>query len=99
MPTIVSVHSFRGGTGKSNCTANLASLCALAGQRVGIVDTDLQSPDVHVLFGIDETNIKHCLNGFLWGTCRIDEAAVDVTRLFVDGDASPPPRGRLPPLR
>lgn len=95
MPTIVSVHSFRGGTGKSNCTANLASLCALAGQRVGIVDTDLQSPGVHVLFGIDETNVKHCLNGFLWGTCRIDEAAVDVTRLVVDDEASPPPRGRL----
>ncbi len=98
MPTIVSVHSFRGGTGKSNCTANLASLCALQGQRVGIVDTDLQSPGVHVLFGIDETTVHHCLNGFLWGTCRIDEAAVDVTRLLIDEAADPPAtpqRGRL----
>ena len=33
MRKIVSVHSFRGGTGKSNTTANLAALMAMAGQR------------------------------------------------------------------
>ena len=33
---IVSIHSFRGGTGKSNTTANLASQVALAGKRVGV---------------------------------------------------------------
>ena len=48
---IVSIHSFRGGTGKSNTTANLASQVALTGKRVGIVDTDIQSPGIHVLFG------------------------------------------------
>ena len=54
MAQIVSVHSFRGGTGKSNLTANLAVLTALQGKRVGIVDTDVQSPGIHVLFGFDE---------------------------------------------
>ena len=44
MARIVSVHSFRGGTGKSNLTANLAALTALGGRRVGVVDTDIQSP-------------------------------------------------------
>ena len=58
---IVSIHSFRGGTGKSNTTANLASQVALAGKRVGIVDTDIQSPGIHVLFGLDETTaIRYC---------------------------------------
>ena len=33
MAKIVSVHSFRGGTGKSNLTANLATTVALAGNR------------------------------------------------------------------
>ena len=54
MPLIVSVHSFRGGTGKSNATANLAILMAAQGRRVGVVDTDIQSPGIHVLFALDE---------------------------------------------
>src|SRR5207248_3378263 len=37
MARVVSVHSFRGGTGKSNVTANLATTIARRGQRVGIV--------------------------------------------------------------
>ena len=47
MAKIISTHSFRGGTGKSNTTANLAVLVARAGWRVGIIDTDIQSPGVH----------------------------------------------------
>jgi MinD-like ATPase involved in chromosome partitioning or flagellar assembly len=41
MSRIVCVHSFRGGTGKSNTTANLAATIARQGRRVGIVDTDI----------------------------------------------------------
>lgn len=52
MSKIISIHSFRGGTGKSNTTANLAALLALAGQRVGVIDTEIQSPGIHVLFGL-----------------------------------------------
>jgi MinD-like ATPase involved in chromosome partitioning or flagellar assembly len=52
MPKIISLHSFRGGTGKSNMTANLAAVIASQGQRVGIIDTDIQSPGIHVLFGM-----------------------------------------------
>ena len=44
MSEIVSIHSFRGGTGKSNTTANLAVAIARMGKRVAIVDTDIQSP-------------------------------------------------------
>ena len=51
---IISTHSFRGGTGKSNTTANLAVLTACAGYRVGVIDTDIQSPGIHVLFQLDE---------------------------------------------
>ena len=41
MPKIISIHSFRGGTGKSNVTANFAMLLAQSGGRVGVVGTDL----------------------------------------------------------
>jgi MinD-like ATPase involved in chromosome partitioning or flagellar assembly len=76
---IVSVHSFRGGTGKSNLTANLAVATALGGKRVGVIDTDIQSPGIHVLFGLDEDRIAHALNDYLWGKCAIEETACDVT--------------------
>lgn len=79
MPKIVSVHSFRGGTGKSNTTANLASLLAMEGLRVGVVDTDIASPGIHVLFNFDEADLVHSLNDYLWGKCSIKETAHDVT--------------------
>src|SRR5258706_15325318 len=79
MTQIISVHSFRGGTGKSNTTANLATLLAMEGKRVGIVDTDIQSPGIHVLFNLDESEMVHSLNDYLWGKCEIQEAAKDVT--------------------
>lgn len=79
MSKIVSVHSFRGGTGKSNTTANLASLLAMEGMRVGVVDTDIASPGIHVLFNFDEADLVHSLNDYLWGKCSIKETAHDVT--------------------
>jgi MinD-like ATPase involved in chromosome partitioning or flagellar assembly len=79
MSKIVSIHSFRGGTGKSNLTANLAVLTAMRGRRVGIVDTDVQSPGIHVLFGFDEDRIERALNDYLWDRCKIEETAYDVS--------------------
>lgn len=79
MAHIISTHSFRGGTGKSNTTANLATLIARAGNRVGVIDTDIQSPGIHVVFGFDQSLAKHSLNDYLWGRCDIEQAAYDIT--------------------
>jgi MinD-like ATPase involved in chromosome partitioning or flagellar assembly len=79
MSKIISVHSFRGGTGKSNTTANVTALLAAQGMRVGVIDTDIQSPGIHVLFGLSEDNMQHSLNDYLWGKCNIEDAAHDVT--------------------
>jgi MinD-like ATPase involved in chromosome partitioning or flagellar assembly len=76
---IVSVHSFRGGTGKSNTSANIAAQLALSGKRVAVVDTDVQSPGIHVLFGFDEEMQGKMLNDYLYGGCPIVECAHDVT--------------------
>ncbi|MCG2634041.1 MAG: MinD/ParA family protein [Gammaproteobacteria bacterium] len=80
MSAILSVHSFRGGTGKSNTTANLAAVLARKGLRIGVADTDLQSPGIHVLFGLDSGQLDGSLNAFLWGDCPIEEAVHEVTR-------------------
>src|SRR5512136_420104 len=79
MPQIISLHSFRGGTGKSNTTANLAALLAQQGKRVCVIDTDIQSPGIHVLFGLEGENLASSLNDFLWRGCAIEDVAIDVT--------------------
>jgi MinD-like ATPase involved in chromosome partitioning or flagellar assembly len=79
MSKIISVHSFRGGTGKSNSTANLSTILAAEGRRVGVIDTDIQSPGIHVLFGLDEGEMVHSLNDYLWGKCEIKDTAHDVS--------------------
>ena len=79
MAVILSVHSFRGGTGKSNTTANLAVVYARRGLRVGVIDTDIQSPGIHVLFGIAGDDVTASLNDFLWHGRDISEVAQDVT--------------------
>ncbi len=88
MTRIISVHSFRGGTGKSNTSANIAALLAAAGERVGVVDTDVQSPGIHVLFGFGEDIEGRTLNDYLYGNCGILDAAHDVTHLVASS-----PRG------
>jgi septum site-determining protein MinD len=77
---LISVHSFRGGTGKSNTTANVATLLAAEGRHVGVVDLDIQSPGIHVIFGFDQDQaMRHSLNEYLWGECELRDAAHDVT--------------------
>lgn len=80
MAKIVSVHSFRGGTGKSNITANIAAVLAAEGKRVGVIDTDILSPGIHVLFGLNEEQIEHSLNDYIWGRCKIEETAYKVAK-------------------
>jgi MinD-like ATPase involved in chromosome partitioning or flagellar assembly len=78
MPSIISIHSFRGGTGKSNLSANISVVIAQQGYKVGVVDTDIASPGIHVLFGMDESKMDTALNDYLWGKCAIEDCAYDV---------------------
>jgi septum site-determining protein MinD len=87
MSKIISVHSFRGGTGKSNTTANLSALLALQGKRVCVIDTDIQSPGIHVLYGLDGEKISTSLNDFLWHGRAIEDVAIDVTPTVVEEQA------------
>jgi len=82
MGKIISVHSYRGGTGKSNTTANLAATFAAMGKRVGVVDTDIQSPGIHIIFGLSEDTPQpeYALNDYLHGHCEIEQTAMDITR-------------------
>lgn len=78
MVKLISTHSSRSGTGKSNITANLAVLVAKSGYRVGVLDTDIPSRGIHTLFQLKNVFPKS-LNDFLWGRCKIEDAVFDVT--------------------
>jgi len=78
-PIIISIHSFRGGTGKSNTIANIATLLAAMGRRVGVIDADIQSPGIHILFGLEGDRITTSLNDYLWHGRDIKDTALDVT--------------------
>ena len=79
MAKTISIHSFRGGTGKSHITANVATAAALRGRRVAVIDTDIQSPGVHGLVGRTGTEFEFALNDYLWERCTIEQTAHDVT--------------------
>ncbi|MGW6980998.1 AAA family ATPase [Streptomyces sp. NPDC054932] len=72
MTRTVVVHSHRGGTGKSSVLANLALLIAAGGRRVGVVDTDIQSPTLDLLFRLGP---GASLTDYLLGRCEIEATA------------------------
>jgi septum site-determining protein MinD len=82
---IISIHSFRGGTGKSNTTANVAAVLAGQNERVGVIDTDIQSPGIHILFGLHGDEIRASLNDYLWHGRPIKDVARDVTPAGLGG--------------
>jgi septum site-determining protein MinD len=79
---VMSVHSYRGGTGKSNVTANLGVLLAARGLRVGLTDMDIQSPGIHALFGFEAASFRHCLNDYLWSRCALPDAVHEIAPLL-----------------
>lgn len=70
-------------------------MVARAGKRVALIDTDIQSPGVHVLFQLDPDCVRLSLNDFLWGRCSIEEAACDVTAVSIGSAAEDAERPRL----
>jgi flagellar biosynthesis protein FlhG len=71
---VVSVTSGKGGVGKSHLSANLATLCAKAGQRVLVVDADGGLSNVDVLLGVKPTlHLGDLLDG-----ATLDEVLLEV---------------------
>jgi len=75
---IATFHSFRRGTGRTNLLACLAILLARQGKRVGIIDTNLQSPSAHILFKLPYAEITHTLDNYLWEECELEQVIYDI---------------------
>jgi MinD-like ATPase involved in chromosome partitioning or flagellar assembly len=93
MGKIVAVHSYKGGTGKTLLSVNLATMFARQGKKVVLFDLDFRAPSLVAILNMP--NAEYWLNDYLNGTCEIDKVLIDISnkvpgegKLFV-GFANP----------
>jgi len=77
---MVTIHSYRGGTGKTILSLNLAGVFASYGKRVCLIDFDLRAPTLHVALG--QPGVEKWINNYLNRECDFLETLVDVTPRF-----------------
>ena len=76
----ISVHSFKGGTGKTNLSANTALALAKRGWNVALFDFDFRAPSLNALF--QRNGIKYWINDWLAGKCELNELLIDLSAEF-----------------
>ena len=74
---IIAVHSYKGGTGKTSLSVNLAASYARRGKKVCLMDLDFRAPSLHALF--KDQKAEYWLNDYLNGICEIDKVLIDET--------------------
>jgi chromosome partitioning protein len=77
MPNCIAFHSYKGGTGKTTISANVAALLAKKGYRVFLLDLDVYAPSLQTYF--NEEKPKKWINDFLFGNAEVDDILVDLT--------------------
>lgn len=74
---MVAVHSYKGGTGKTLISINLAVTLAKHGKSVCLLDLDFRAPSLSTLLKINKAECW--LNDYLNGVCEIDKALIDLS--------------------
>jgi MinD-like ATPase involved in chromosome partitioning or flagellar assembly len=69
----IMIHSFRRGTGRSTLIVNMAALLAAEGKKIAVIDANIQSPGLHILFNVREDQITCSFNDYLFGKCPIHQ--------------------------
>lgn len=79
----ISIHSSRGGTGKTVIATNLAAILASKGLNVALLDLDFRAPSLATVFSKRIKSPVRCwLNDFLDGRCTADQVLLDVSKQF-----------------
>jgi len=73
---LIVVHSYKGGTGKTIMSVNLAALFAKRGKKVAIFDLDFRAPS---LFAILRAETRVWLNDYLNKKCEINNVLIDLS--------------------
>jgi len=75
MKKIIAVHSYKGGTGKTLMSTNLAAIYAMNKHKVALFDMDFRAPSLHAIFKVN--TVKYWLNDYLNGVCNIKNVIVN----------------------
>ena len=82
----MSVHSYRGGTGKTLLATNLAAVYSRK-EKICLLDYDLRAPSLHNIFKGQRP--RYWINDFLNGDCEIDDCIHQVKPNYYVGFACP----------
>ncbi len=77
MSKIIAVHSYKGGTGKTLLSVNLAATLAKNGKKVCIFDLDFRAPSLFAILKAE--NVEFWFNDYLNNTCDINKVLVDLS--------------------
>jgi MinD-like ATPase involved in chromosome partitioning or flagellar assembly len=79
---VVTAHSYRGGTGKTNIIANLSLALAREGKNVAAVDSDLTHPSLHMMYGLEDDQPRPTITEFLLEECTPAETIHDLSKRY-----------------
>jgi septum site-determining protein MinD len=77
MSKIIAVHSYKGGTGKTSMSVNLAASFAKAGKKVCVFDLDFRAPSLFAI--LKAQNVEYWFNDYLNNSCEINSALIDMS--------------------
>jgi len=78
---IITFHSYKGGTGKTLLSVNLAISLANKGKKICLLDLDFRAPSLHAIFKTAKP--EYWLNDYLSRTCKIDKVLTDCSSNYV----------------
>ena len=81
MGKIIAVHSYKGGTGKTLLSINLAALYANRGKSVCLLDLDFRAPSLQAVFKVNSS--EYWMNDYLNGVCDIKRVLRDFSSTHV----------------
>jgi len=73
----IAVHSYKGGTGKTLLSANLAATLAKQGKNVCLIDLDFRAPSLFSIFKAEGASTW--LNDYLSNGCEINKILIDLS--------------------
>lgn len=76
----ITLHSYKGGTGKTSTAVNMSYLLARKGRNVALFDYDIRAPTMHYVFPPDGQN--KFLNDLLAGNAKIHNIIKDFTKKY-----------------
>lgn len=77
MGKIIALHSYKGGTGKTLLSINLAATYAKQGKDICLLDMDFRAPSLHAVFRVNSN--EYWLNDYLNGACEINRVLTDLS--------------------